>query len=156
MAEQTTTGPPAPKKPPFSKPPAPAPDLGGQQEKLNAMAARIRVSEERYSELRKKMLFVEQNMLSNHKRAMEEIKGLHDDITGMKRAIQAIEDRIITIVKELRLTARKEDIDVVKRYVELWDPTRFVTREHVEKLIDKKLNTHEDHKPPNYDSPRER
>lgn len=120
------------------------------------MAARIRVSEERYSELRKKMLFVEQNMLSNHKRAMEEIKGLHDDITGMKRAIQAIEDRIITIVKELRLTARKEDIDVVKRYVELWDPTRFVTREHVEKLIDKKLNTHEDHKPPNYDSPRER
>ena len=114
------------------------PEMGGMIEQVNAMTARVRVSEERYSELRKKLLVVEQNMLSNHKKAMGEIKTLQSDISDLKRAIATIEDRIITIIKEIRLTARKEDIDVLKRYVELWDPTKFVTVDQIDKILEEK------------------
>lgn len=129
------------------------PDISGMTEQMNLMAARVRISEERYSEFRKKLLFVEQNMLSNQKKAMVEVKLLQNDVTEMRRTIQAVEDKMITVIKELRLTARKEDIDVMKRYLELWDPVKFITADRVEKLIDEKLGRHEETEKPNYDSP---
>lgn len=124
-------------------PTAPAPPdfpkLDSASEQVNTVAARLRISEERNGEMRKKMLLVEQNMLSNHKRAMSEIKMLQTEVNELKRSIQGVEDKIITIIKELRLTSRKEDIEVLRKYVELWDPVRFVTRETVERIVDEKL-----------------
>jgi len=160
MAEETIA-PPVPPAPPVpakkgmfgSKAAPPPPPDSEMMDRLNAMAARVRVGEERYSELRKKMLFVEQNMLTNHKRAMTEVKALQTDVNEVKRTIQAVEDKIITIIKELRLTARKEDLQVMKRYVEMWEPVKFVSHEQVQKIIDEKLGKQEDEKPPNYDSP---
>ena len=153
MAEETIA-PPVPPAPPVpakkgmfgSKAAPPPPPDSEMMDRLNAMAARVRVGEERYSELRKKMLFVEQNMLTNHKRAMTEVKALQTDVNEVKRTIQAVEDKIITIIKELRLTARKEDLQVMKRYVEMWEPVKFVSHEQVQKIIDEKLGKQEDEK----------
>lgn len=130
-------GPPAP-----SKPEAMLPDITPPTEQVNILAARLRISEERYSETRKKMLLLEQNMLTNHKRAMQEIKVLQDEFSELKRTVSAVEDRIITVIKELRLTARKEDIDVMRKYLELWNPASFARMETVEKIIDEKLGRH--------------
>jgi len=154
VQEPPTPAPPA-KTGFFGQKQAPAmPDIGGMTEQLNLMAARVRIQEERYSELRKKMLVVEQNMLSNHKKAMNEIKVLQSDVTEVRRTMQAIEDKMITIIKELRLTARKEDVDIMKRYLDLWDPIKFITSQQVDKIIDEKLGKPEPiGQKPNYDSP---
>ena len=128
-------------------------DTSGMTEQVNLMAARMRVGEERYSELRKNSLVVEQNMLSNHKKAMNEVKSLQSEVNELRRSITAIEDKIITIIKELRLTARKEDIDVMKRYLDLWNPVKFITNDQVEKIVDEKLGKKESEKLPSYDSP---
>ncbi len=134
------------------QPPA-MPDISGMTEQVNMMAARVRIGEERYSELRKKLLVVEQNMLSNQKKFVTEIKSLQTEMNEFKRTIQAVEDKIITIIKELRLTARKEDIDVMKRYLDLWNPVKFITSQQVERIIDEKLGKNEETLKPNYDSP---
>ncbi|MBS3125799.1 hypothetical protein J4211_06160 [Candidatus Woesearchaeota archaeon] len=115
----------------------PRPDSSTEQ--INTVAARLRTSEERNSEMRKKVILLEQNMLSNHKRAMSEIKSLQSELNELKRTVQGVEDKIITIIKELRLTSRKEDIEVLRKYIELWDPVRFVTRETVDKIVEEKL-----------------
>ncbi len=136
------------------KTPPPMPDISGMTEQINSMAARVRIGEERYGELRKKLLLIEQNMLSNNKKAMMEIKSLQTDLLEMKRTTQAVEDKIIMVIKELRLTARKEDIDIMKRYLELWNPVKFITHDQVDKIIDEKLGKPEEQRiPPNYDSP---
>ena len=113
-------------------------------EQVTTLAARLRVSEERNSEMRKKIILIEQNMLSNHKRAMSEIKSLQTELSELKRTVQAAEDKIITIIKELRLTSRKKDIEVLRKYIELWDPVRFVSRETVEKIVEEKLKAKQD------------
>ncbi len=118
------------------------PEATAPADQVNIISARLRISEERFSEMRKKQLLLEQNMLTNHKKAMQEIKTLQDEFNDLKRTIQTVEDRIITVIKELRLTARKEDIDVMKRYLELWNPASFVRTETVEKIIDEKLGKH--------------
>ncbi len=117
-----------------AKPPIPEPAMG-RGEDITKLSARLKISEERYGELRKKLMLIEQNMLSHHKKAMNEIKVLHSEITDVNSKINEIQDRILLIVKELRLTAKREDIDVMKKYVELWNPLRFVTREQIENIV---------------------
>ena len=153
-AEAPTPAQPAKKGLFSAKTPPPMPDISGMTDQINSMAARVRIGEERYSEIRKKLLLIEQNMLSNNKKALAEIKSLQTDFMEMKHTIQAVEDKIIMVIKELRLTARKEDVDVMKRYLELWDPVKFITHDQVERIIDEKLGKPEEQRiPPNYDSP---
>jgi hypothetical protein len=134
--EQVPLPPPTAKKGFFGSKtaPGPSPEMTGLSEQLNGIAARLRVQEERFNEMRKKMLFIEQNMLANHKRALGELKSSNEEVDELRHKIAEIEDRVITVIKELRLTARKGDIDVLKRYIELWDPVKFVTAEHAEKI----------------------
>lgn len=117
------------------EPASPSPAVSELTDKINNLAARLRISEERYGELRKKLTLIEQNMLVHSKKANTDIKAIDSEMTEIKHSITEVEDRIITIIKELRLTAKKEDVGVMKRYVELWDPTQFVTRDTVEKII---------------------
>ncbi len=130
--------PPPPQKKPglFAPKPPPAAAMPTDvQEKLKLIAARLRISEERYTELRKKLLLIERNMLIHHKKLLAETKTLNNETAELRHGIHQVEDRILTIIKELKLTARKEDIDVMSKYIEIWDPTRFVTRESVEKIV---------------------
>jgi uncharacterized protein (DUF342 family) len=132
-----TAPPPPPLSPPKEAPKAGPPAAGlppEVQEQLNTLAARLRLSEERYVELRKKLVVIEQNMLANHKRVMSEVKGYQDDINDIKRVIHEIEDRVIALIKEIQLTAKREDIEVIRKYVELWNPLRFATVDQVEKI----------------------
>jgi len=136
-----------PEQPPRA-PPEPKvafPEVTPAVEQINIVSARLRMSEERNAEMGKKLLLMEQNMLSNNKKAMNEIKSLQDEMNELKRTFKAVEDKIITIIKELRLTARKEDIDVMKRYVELWNPATFVRSEQVERIVEEKMGKHEEH-----------
>jgi len=112
-------------------------------EDINAISARLKISEERYNDLRKKILLIEQNMISNHKKAMNEVKMLDSDIAELHNKINMIEERMILIIKELKLTAKKEDVDVMKKYVELWNPMRFATKDQVEKMIQENLSKKE-------------
>ena len=118
--------------------PAP-PAIEKNTDQIVALTGRLRMNEERSAEARKKMIVIEQNMLNNHKRAMSEIKTLQSEVSELKRTMHEIEDRMIMIIKELRMTARKEDIDITKKYVELWNPVRFVTRDQVERIVDEKV-----------------
>lgn len=130
--------PPEPKKGLFggSKPaPGPSLEVMGLTEQINGLAARIRVSEERFNELRKKLLFIEQNMLANHKKLIGDLKESNGEVDELRHKLVEAEDRIITIIKELRLTARKSDMDVMRRYIEFWDPVKFVNAEQVERIV---------------------
>ncbi len=106
---------------------------------VNAIAARLRMNEERYAELRKKVVLLEQNMLSSQKKFFGELKLVLSDITELKRGTALMQDRMLTLLKELNLLARKEDVDVLKKYLDYWEPVKFVTAEHVERIVEEKL-----------------
>ncbi len=105
------------------------------RDELNSLSTRLRLSEERYIDLRRKLQLIEQNMLSNHKRAMTEVKAAISDIVAMRKTIDEIENKVILAIKELQLTAKKEDVDVIRKYFELWSPVSFATVNQVEKMI---------------------
>ena len=113
------------------KPPEPA----NSQEVINSMGARIRLSEERMMEIRRKVTLVETNSLKHTKKSSGDFKLIMDEITEMKQTMRNIEDRIVTIIKELQLTPKKEDVDLVKKYMEYFNPVKFVTVDQIGKYV---------------------
>jgi len=114
---------------------AEGPSIAFISDELTNMSTRLRVMEERSSNVKKKQTLVEQNMLSHSKKYAEEIGVLKEEIDEMKRTMKEVENKIILIIKEIRMTAKKEDVDSLKKYVELWEPVKFVTQNQVESIV---------------------
>lgn len=127
----------AEKKGLFGKKSEPAPVVDNR---FTDIMARIRLNEQRSSELRKKVAFVEQNSLSNFRSLSGKNKNIQEQISELKQELQTMNDTYLKILKELRLCARKEDVDVLRRYLEIWDPVKFVTVDNAERIIDEKLS----------------
>ena len=59
-----------------------------------------------------------------------------DGEEGLRLACQ---EKIDLIIKELKLTAGKEELMTLKKYIDLWNPMNFVTQRDVERVIEEKL-----------------
>lgn len=106
-------------------------EFSNQMSNLNQ---RLRILEERYTNLQRKTQVTDQNLLSNNRKFNQEIKTINSDINDIKASISEIDEKLKQIIKELQASARKEDMDVLNRYIDLWDPSNFITRAEVEKI----------------------
>ena len=115
------------------------PDVGVMKE-MTGVSARLRVLESRHTELNRKIELIESNTLSDRKRFVKEMKLVDSDIVELRKEIEGLKENILRIISELKLAASKEDIDTLKKYLDLWQPVKFVTREEVEEIIEEKLS----------------
>ncbi len=103
---------------------------------LSSISRRLRMLEERYTKLVSRLQLNEHDSMDFKKRTNVNIRTINSELDEIKSEINEIKDRIILIVKELKLTAKKEDVNILKRYIEMWEPVNFVTRDE----LNKKLN----------------
>lgn len=113
--------------------------LSPVSEELESTINRLRVLEERYTNLQTELRVTEENMINKNKKLVTEIKALTLDITELRKEINEIRDKILLIIKEMQGYARKEDIKVLQKYIEMWEPMNFVTHQEVEDIIKEKL-----------------
>jgi len=104
---------------------------------VNSLNRRLRILEERHSQIQRKTEVIEDNMINNHKEVSENIKKISLDIKELKRDFGDIKDNMKLLIKELQLKARKEDVDVIQQYINLWNPTNFVTNRELDKAVKK-------------------
>jgi predicted nucleic acid-binding Zn-ribbon protein len=102
---------------------------------VNLLSRRVRVIEDRYNNLRRKTQVDEQNVLNINKKLTIEVKTLNTEFNELKSELSDIKNKILQIIEELKKYAKKEELKVVQKYVEIWQPLNFVTRKEVEKLI---------------------
>jgi len=102
---------------------------------LTDVVRRLRMMEERQENLRKKMQMIEQNMLTMQKKFLTEFKTVNLDLTDMNAKLEDFGEKIVMLIKEIKLSAKKEDIDVVKKYLDYWTPVKFVTIDNVEEIV---------------------
>jgi hypothetical protein len=106
---------------------------------INAFSRKMRLNEERIIGLRKKMQLIEHNMIEGHKKLLAEIKFLNKDVGDIKREFDELKDKVLGFGKELQRCAKKEDVDVLEKYINMWEPVNFVTRREVEKMINERF-----------------
>ena len=96
---------------------------------------RIRTLEGKYALLGERLLTVNQNMIEEYKRLLSELKLVHEDTREVRQELFITQDAIRNIVKEMEHFAKKEQVKVLEKYIDLLNPMRFATTEEVENLI---------------------
>ncbi len=120
-------------KHPDQKEPAPMP------QELESTINRLRVLEERYTNIQTELRVTEENMIKRNKKLTTDVKTLTLDINELRKEIDEIKDRVLMAIKELQGMAKKEEVRVMQRYIEMWEPMNFVTRNEINEIIDEKL-----------------
>src|SRR3989344_4918561 len=67
-----------------------------------------------------------------------QLKITGEDLLELKRAQEQARQRMDLVIKELKQTAGLEDVAVLKKYVEYWNPLVFVTQKDVERVVQAK------------------
>jgi len=102
---------------------------------MDEIMRRIRLLEERYSGIRKKSQFTEQNMLKDTKDIFEEINLLNSSLSDIKGEVSEINEKIQKLSEEMHESVKKTEFNVLAKYLDFWQPLNFLTREEAKKLI---------------------
>ena|SRR3989344_2805317 len=70
----------------------------------------------------------------------KEIKSLDDDLLELKRNHEKTLQKMDMIIKELKQTAGAEEVAVLRKYIDLWNPLNFITQRDLDKAIEAKLS----------------
>ncbi len=106
-----------------------------EQQNVTDAVRGVRTLEEKYNNLLRRVQVGEQNHLSNNKKVHTELKTLNSEILDLKKQIDEIREKLVAVIKELSVTSKKEEVDVLKKYMDLWDPINFVTQKEVENIV---------------------
>ena len=130
----------------FSKAAAPPPqDMTGVTKDVENAVSRVRVLEERFQNIRTELKLVEENAIRKNRNLGEETKTIHHSINDLRHDTNELKDRIMMLIKEIQGMAKREDVQVLKRYVEMWEPLNFVTHTELQEALGEH---HADHHPP--------
>lgn len=77
-------------------------------------------------------------MIDQYKKLAESIRTINEDAKEIKSDLSTMKDITRNTVKELEFFARKENLKVLEKYINLWNPLNFITEEEVLKLIKQK------------------
>ncbi len=107
-------------------------------ERINNISSRLRLTEERINNNRERLKVFDADLMESKKNINNDIKEIESEIRDVKKNIKRLEDNIQHIIKELELMARKQDVKVIEKYVDMMDPSRYITKEEVLKLLEKR------------------
>ena len=103
------------------------------------IANRLKLIEERLGSLRNHLDIVEQSVVEKYKSNITEIRNMESQMKDVRTSIGAITDMTERIAKRLDAFASNEEVKVLQRYVDLWQPMKFVTRAEVTKIVTQML-----------------
>jgi|TARA_Y100000310_G_scaffold344685_1_gene458799 hypothetical protein len=117
----------------------PQQDMGPLREDMGNLSRRLRILEESFTNLRRAQQLTDQNMLAKNKLFTTEIRTMVSDIKEIKKEIAEIKEKILDLVKELQTSAKKDQVKVLEKYINLWNPVKFVTQNEVEQIVKEML-----------------
>lgn len=123
-------------------PAEPSPELLHLMDEMNSSMRRLRVIEERYSNIQRKNQLTDQNMLANQKKVATELKSLNQELGELKEEIAKLKDTLSLVIQELKECAKKDELAVLDKYLKLWEPVRFVTQNQVERIVRDSLDSY--------------
>jgi|SRR3989338_8207008 len=117
------------------------PQMQGPVVDVQDINRRLRILEERYTNLRRTVQVNEQNVLSINKNILNEISTLRQELNTLKENMGLLQEKIEQIIDELQVSAKKTDVQILEKYINLWQPVKFVTEKDVERIVDRLLGS---------------
>ncbi|MBI4141260.1 hypothetical protein HY485_05480 [Candidatus Woesearchaeota archaeon] len=111
-------------------------------DQMNTVLTRLRDAERRFGDVQELMRFHEEESRKNINRLWTKVKESDGRITELSHQLAELEKQLHLVINEIRLTAKKEDFEVMKRFVEYIKPVKFVTVDQVERIVNDILEEH--------------
>lgn len=102
---------------------------------VTALATRVKLAEERYQNLSKRNQITEESLLSFEKDLKAELRVITKQTVELRKRIAEMNAKIDAIMGELDNVVQKPEFGAAERYLELWQPMQFITREEAKRLI---------------------
>ncbi len=112
----------------------------GYLNRVNDIGIRLKVIEDRHISLRRKTQITEQNLINTNKKISTEVKTISSDINEIRSALFDITTKINEIKDEISRCAKKDELDLLNKYISYWEPLNYVTADDVEKIAREILN----------------
>ena len=111
-------------------------------DQMNTVLTRLRDAERRFGDVQELMRFHEEESRKNINRLWTKVKEGDERITSLSHQLAELEKQLHLVINEIRLTAKKEDFEVMKRFIEYIKPVKFVTVDQVEHIVKDILEEH--------------
>jgi 3-methyladenine DNA glycosylase AlkD len=112
--------------------------LVGMNAKLNDIATRLKILEERQVTLRKKLQLTEHNIIELEKESFQELQLVSKDILELKKILNDLAEKISLLSDEVSNFVDSKEFTILERYLSFWEPMDFVTRKEVNDFLRKK------------------
>lgn len=129
--------------PPSNIPPQPGmqhthhgPNLKEVQQSVTRVASRLSVLEGRVTNLRRKTQVTEQSLIEYENETRADIKGFLQNVTDLAHKVSELRERLDAIAGELSTVVKRPEFTVLERYMDLWQPLDFLTRDEARRLIE--------------------
>ncbi|MBI2145917.1 hypothetical protein HYU22_01080 [Candidatus Woesearchaeota archaeon] len=68
----------------------------------------------------------------------QDVRVLSEDLLEVKHQHEKMLQTMDLVIKELKQTAGVEEVQVLKKYVEFWNPMQFVTQQDLDRALESK------------------
>jgi hypothetical protein len=110
-------------------------DMKNANDQISNITRRLKLLEERLIALKSKSTMLEENEMAEKKVVEKQIKDLSTQIKDVKMSVSQVRDDVLLIIKELQTLAKKDKVDMLEKYIEIWSPINYVSQNEVQKLV---------------------
>ncbi len=101
----------------------------------------IKIFDQRISQLKDTIKMVDQNNIEKYKEIKIAIQEINNDISSSKTKLFELEDAINRLERQSDNFAKLQDVKVIEKYLSFVDPSRFLNKEDVIKIINEYMNS---------------
>ncbi len=110
---------------------------------IGELVNRVRILESKQSLFAEKLLIMNENMLEEYKKMMEEVKKTAAQINVVRDDMSNMQNILRHLTQEASGFAKQDDLKVLEKYINVWNPLNFVTEKDVLRLMGKEVKNAE-------------
>ena len=99
--------------------------------------------------LQDKVEIIDRGTIETFKKIFDEIKDIHTQILHIREDVTELQEFNKKLRGQLKLFTSKDEVTKIEKYVDMWEPMNFITREEAKKMTEdikqsliKKLEEH--------------
>lgn len=78
-----------------------------------------------------KLELLDHNAVKNFKNIFDDLREIKNEIRDLKHEIEILKEFNSKVTKQLRLFSPKDEVEKLEKYIDLWNPMQFVTRDEL-------------------------
>ena len=79
-------------------------------------------------------------MIEEYKKLLNEIRAIDSELKEFKNDLFNVKETTKRVLDEFGSFAKKENIKVLEKYINMWNPIQFIREEDVERIVSKEMD----------------